>query len=279
MSAKRYITGIYNYCDYWCERCAFTQRCRNFVSSRAERRQSQDPDGDTMPDDDATNADFWNSLAEQLRETTIFGQANDAGVDAPDPGVDDGPDDEWLEKEEEKRKERKKHPLVILSRDYMMRVHQWLQTADGDLKTVARGLMEDAASGFGTEDVEEKAREIGEMIDVVAWYHTLIPSKLGRAVFRLMGREDVEGEYAGILAQSRQSDANGSGKVALISVERSIAAWMKLRRILPEHEDLILSMLSLLDRLRRRIKIDLPDSATFLRPGFDGENVGLFDDD
>ena len=94
-----------------------------------------------------------------------------------------------------------------------------------------------------------------------------------------MLREDVEGEVAGILAQSRQSDANGSGMVALISVERSIAARMKLRRILPEHEDLILAMLSLLDRLRRRITIDLPDSVTFLRPGFDGENVGLFDDD
>ncbi len=23
----RFITGIYNYCDNWCARCAFTARC------------------------------------------------------------------------------------------------------------------------------------------------------------------------------------------------------------------------------------------------------------
>ena len=27
----RFITGIYNYCDYWCERCHFTRQCRNYA--------------------------------------------------------------------------------------------------------------------------------------------------------------------------------------------------------------------------------------------------------
>ena len=26
-----FISGIYNYCDRWCERCAFTSRCMNFA--------------------------------------------------------------------------------------------------------------------------------------------------------------------------------------------------------------------------------------------------------
>lgn len=26
-SMGRFITGIYNYCDYWCARCPFTQQC------------------------------------------------------------------------------------------------------------------------------------------------------------------------------------------------------------------------------------------------------------
>ena len=26
-----FIPGIYNYCDRWCERCAFTARCMNFA--------------------------------------------------------------------------------------------------------------------------------------------------------------------------------------------------------------------------------------------------------
>ncbi len=279
MAAERYIVGIYNYCDYWCERCAFTRRCRNYVSDRAERGQARSGDEASPPDADATNATFWDALAERLREISVFGKPEPSALEPPadEFGPDDAPDDAWLEQETKSREEARRHPLAILSHDYMMKVHEWLKTADGDLKVVARSLLEDATNPFVEDDVEEQAREIGEMIDVVAWYHTLIPAKLGRAVRGIMERAEGAGEYAAIIAESRCSDASGSGKVALIGVERSIAAWLKLRDILPAKEDSILSMLAMLNRIRRRIQIDLPDSVTFRRPGFDGDDVGLFD--
>ena len=31
-----FISGIYNYCDQWCERCAFTARCMNCAMSERE---------------------------------------------------------------------------------------------------------------------------------------------------------------------------------------------------------------------------------------------------
>jgi hypothetical protein len=31
-----YIDSIFNYCDRWCERCAFTSRCRSFAMSENE---------------------------------------------------------------------------------------------------------------------------------------------------------------------------------------------------------------------------------------------------
>ena len=277
MTTERFITGIYNYCDYWCERCAFTKRCRNYASGRADREQTRGGGTDPMPDADATNAAFWDELAERLRETAIFGKHGAFDEPQDDLIADDGPDDAWLAKEEAREKEQESHPLAILSRDYMMTVHEWLKTADGDLKAVARGLLEDAGNRFATDDVEEEARQIGEMIEVVAWYHTLISAKLGRAIHGLLESEDVEGEFAEIISESRHSDAKGSGKVALVAIDRSIAAWLKLRDILSSQEDTILAMLSMLDRMRRRIQIDLPDSVTFRRPGFDGEDVRLFD--
>src|ERR671921_2720587 len=33
--AKRYIDFISSYCDRWCERCAFTERCSNFAATAA----------------------------------------------------------------------------------------------------------------------------------------------------------------------------------------------------------------------------------------------------
>jgi len=29
----RFIPGIYNYCDRWCERCPLTARCLNYAMS------------------------------------------------------------------------------------------------------------------------------------------------------------------------------------------------------------------------------------------------------
>jgi hypothetical protein len=76
--------------------------------------------------------------------------------------ADDGPDDVWLARKEAREKEQESHPLAILSRDYMMAVQEWLKTADGELKAVARGLLEDVGKRFATDDVEEEARQIAQ---------------------------------------------------------------------------------------------------------------------
>ena len=41
MSNNRYIDGIYNYCDYWCARCAFTSRCRNYAMGQELEREAR----------------------------------------------------------------------------------------------------------------------------------------------------------------------------------------------------------------------------------------------
>ena len=47
--AKRFIAGIYNYCDRWCERCPYTARCRVYRdterAARRHRERGEDPDG------------------------------------------------------------------------------------------------------------------------------------------------------------------------------------------------------------------------------------------
>lgn len=264
----RFIPGIFNYCDYWCERCAFTSRCRNFAMGRERDREA----GDDPPVEDATNAAFWNSLADKLRETVVFGRAGEwADECACADDLDEKSRAEWEAQEEAHREAVGRHALSRLSEDYMRQADAWLKTANADLKQVANELREAAASPFSREDVEEEARRTGEMIEVVAWYHTFIPAKLHRAVSGLLEREETEGERSDILAESRLHDANGSGKVVLMAIERSIAAWLWLREILPGRESEILSLLALLDRMRCGIHAALPDAESFRRPGFDGD--------
>ncbi len=264
---RRFIAGIYNYCDYWCERCAFTRRCRNAVMGRAPERTA----GGGNPIFDAANAAFWDGLADTLRETAVFGRAPPGAVEAAEAGADDGPDPAWEARERARGEAVRRHALSRLAGEYLKRADAWLKAAGGDLKTVAADLMDAAANPFTRDDVEEQARQIGEMLEVLSWYHTLIPAKLQRAVGGLLERTETGGEHAAILADSRLNDANGSAKVALVAIERSLGAWLRLREVLPGRESEILELLALLDRMRRGIHRALPGARSFRRPGFDGE--------
>ena len=262
MKISRYITGIFNYCDYWCERCAYTQRCRNFAMGK-EMEQEDAGDGGK---EDATRKVFWDKLAGQLRETSVAGEVTE-WVD--EVHLDTDLEIEYEERAETRRQTVRSHPLVVLADTYREKASTWLETADEDLKRVASELLQSARSPFGEADAEEEAREIGDLIEVVTWYHTLIPPKLSRAVSGLTESNELEGEAGRIVRASRREDANGSGKLALVSIERSMAAWARLREIVPSREDDILDMLALLGRLQQGIHATLPGVKAFIRPGFD----------
>src|ERR1044071_3914873 len=72
-----FVSGIYNYCDRWCERCAFTSRCLLYASEQA------DPDANDPEVRDLTNAKFWRKMQEILADTAamISECAADMGVD------------------------------------------------------------------------------------------------------------------------------------------------------------------------------------------------------
>lgn len=214
--------------------------------------------------DDAARRDFWNRLAGELRETRMINHVPE-GIDLEEV-EDDGTVDPALERQREAYdKASREHPLAVMARDYAMKVAGWLKSADADLKGVAEELRRSARASFADDDLEEQALAIGDMIDVVTWYHTLIAAKTGRAVSGLIKRKHEEGP----LARLGLEDANGTGKVVLAAIERSMAAWLRLREILPQREGEILELLALLGRIQGGIHAALPGSKAFIRPGFD----------
>jgi hypothetical protein len=66
-----------------------------------------------------------------------------------------------------------------------------------------------------------------------------------------------------------QNDSNGKAKVALIAIDRSIAAWGRLSLLLPEKAGGIMPTLSHLEALRRHTEQTFPHARDFIRPGFD----------
>jgi hypothetical protein len=69
------IPGIYNYCDRWCERCEFIQRCANFAISENQFSDKEDLD--------ISNKHFWKKLSEifQVTMEMVMETAKEQGID------------------------------------------------------------------------------------------------------------------------------------------------------------------------------------------------------
>ncbi len=64
-------------------------------------------------------------------------------------------------------------------------------------------------------------------------------------------------------------DSDGSAKVALIGIDRSIAAWKILLTYLPAHKTEIIHLIELLENIKKRVENRFPCARDFVRPGFD----------
>jgi hypothetical protein len=116
-------------------------------------------------------------------------------------------------------------------------------------------------------DPHAEVVDLQDATEVVRWYHTLISAKIRRAVQqRLTDRPSC--------LDGVPKDSDGSAKVALVCIDRSMVAWTRMREHLPEQGDTILDFLVALERLRRETERVFPDARSFVRPGFDDEKTG-----
>lgn len=251
--SKGIIPGIHNYCDRWCERCAFTSRCAVYEPEDAA------PIGDV----DMRNKLFWEKLAKNFAKAKeLLEQAAEKhGIDMNQVREDMKRSEEL---EEEREQARKNHVLTKLSAEYGSQARQWLKTQPGMLDKL-NFLKEELTLGTQSqESAREQTLVIKDSLAVIEWYSTFLQAKLMRAVSgKLDDFWDDEDE---------QRDYDGSAKVAIIGIERSMQAWLNLFEILPEREDDFLTLLASLEKMKSTTLSEFPNAMKFIRPGFD-ENL------
>jgi hypothetical protein len=241
---KRFIEGIYNYCDRWCERCSFTSRCLNFAMAEDEPEHAENRD--------ARNQAFWQKLGETLQVTLelLHEFAEEHGID-----LDAIHSEEAAETEKLRDEMARDHGCCRAARSYGEMVNDWFESA--------RGFMGQREAEPGEEaTADARAREVEAALEVIRWYQHQIYVKLIRAV-RGSLNDDPETE------EGFQKDSDGSAKVALIGIDRSLAAWGEVRRSLPFLEQETVRLLVHLERLHREVEKAFPEARAFIRPGFD----------
>jgi hypothetical protein len=240
----KYIDGIFNYCDRWCERCPFTGRCRNFAMGRAIERHARRKDKE--------NEAFWRAMDKACGEALgdVTRQAESLGGDAgPKSDEDEREKAEFGREMDERERRVRGHPLARLADEYLWDAHRWLERR--------RGRVPDA---------------IADAVEVISWYHMFIDMKFLRALSGVVD-EDEDDEDAEDLVDDAgvafPRDSDGSAKVAVIAVERSFAAWSLVRDRVPAERNNAGRMMGVLLRIRAMAERAFPDARKFHRPGFD----------
>ena len=127
---ENFISGIYNYCDRWCERCPFTARCMNFAMTR---EYSEDPEAS-----DINNEKFWQSLSDIFKVTRelLEESAEELGIDFDDIDFEETAREEGI-----KEKMTENHECCRAAKKYYQMVAEFFESEfNSQFKFVIKSL-------------------------------------------------------------------------------------------------------------------------------------------
>lgn len=239
------IAGIHNYCDAWCERCPFTDRC-----AVANDFENEKPDSGNR-----YTLGLWKDHNESFEKAKIWlqNQTKDNPVSLKPLQAEK----QIFDKEEnEVRRDVDSVAVIQLAKRYQDKVSKWLKL---DRHKPLNDIIQNPSNTIFTEQGEAMI----EQFMVIQWYEHHIYVKFIRAV-----RGKIEDESFGDNGDFPK-DSDGSAKIALIGAERSATAWYQWALLYPEDKVVAVQMMVLLDAIIKAGEEECPDARNFIRPGFD----------
>lgn len=215
------ISGIYNYCDRWCERCKFIKRCRVGLMEL-----------ESLDDDDTDGSGIWDELS-AIFETTfemIIQKADELGID-----LNDAPEIEI--------KKRKNSHLEKIASNYAHNVYKWLS----ENKTMFDEKV------MKVVETELAVPDYKDALDIIVWYESLILVKIKTAKSTLLKVDEFDETY-----EYLKEHSNGLAKISLIAIDRSIEAFTLLFYHFPQFEDRILGFLKQLSEIKKTLLVEFP---------------------
>jgi len=239
------IPGIYHYCDLWCERCAFQDRCTRRHDQLAFER---------LLEPDHAGLDTW--LCDWERDVSgdefylLSPSERSAFLDILERREPPVTEDEYQRAQtslDQKTIRRQRHPLARAAAAYEHAVRDEIRRLCDHLYPAETWRVDRA--------LETVARHAGRIT-------TRAVRAAGGLVGGLFGHETPE-QLRGV-----HSDANGCAKALLLLIDESIDAWQVLTSE-PKAAELESQMLFRLDTVRRLVVEHFPRAMEFVRPGFD----------
>jgi len=234
-SEDEFIIGIDNFCDTWCERCSFTDKCKHFAIMKDFDKILDEPENAL---DDRVEINEFQDITEDN---------NELGVAFDETGWDD--DYESGDDFFSPGKKAHRHPLMLQTDQFTKVSRSWL---DEKHKGFENNLTHWIAKG--------RSDEMINAFEILFRYNIVIYLKIRRA---------ITGYYDQMENEFMVYDMNGTAKLVLVSIDRSLEAWRILRRNLKQDRDFISQRQQELEAIRLETETLFPEARNFVRPGLD----------
>jgi hypothetical protein len=200
----------------------------------------------TEEERDINHPAFLSRISESFQEAMemIEEWAEEAGVDLEELKEES---EDFLIERDERRADAKEHELVKLASEYSDKANEWF------------GALEQENPLEPKSDDEQDS--INDMHEIIRYYQLFIEVKIYRGLMSRSSEEEFdEGDDS-------QRDSDGSVKIALIAIDKTLAAWKGLLQ--ERNANIIELIISLLETLRDKCEKEFPNARGFIRPGFD----------
>ncbi len=248
MVQEKFISGIYNYCDRWCEKCGFSTKCIVY-SQELENKTKYKTEDQT-----------WENISDEFLDTIDMLKKilEDEGIDVDD--IINQELDEDFEEYNKKHEEAKNSEYCILSEKYHVNVDVLLKKIREILSKKQDILNKQIDLGIDIKLKENEFDFLDNLIEIIIYYQYFIYIKLLRATEEKFFIKELE--------ELHLHDFNGTAKIALIAIQKSLDSWKNLLTIIPELEDEIIDILALLQKIHKKSEKEFPFAQNFVRPGF-----------
>ena len=208
-----HIAGIYNYCDRWCERCAFTSRCLNCELSIENEKNLEKHDVDSK--------EFWDEMGKIYEGTMqlIRHIAEKEGIDLSKVDVEKD-----MQRTKDAEDRAGQHPISLMAKKYIDIKEGFYKNEKQLFVQRANEIKIQHEIGINAKKIKAETDEITDVLAIIGWYSPQIWVKMMRALTGKFNGEQWQDE------NGFPRDSDGSAKVALIEVDRSIGAWGQIGR-------------------------------------------------
>ncbi|MCK4553571.1 tetratricopeptide repeat protein [Candidatus Parcubacteria bacterium] len=259
---KKFESGIYNYCDRWCEKCLDTEKCYMYAQEQL-RKKNLTPNPSPSQGEGNKDDDFMSEVMYSLKTTeklikTVM-KHDGFNPDEIDKNIEENA---W---DKDARKRYDNVECLKLINDYSGEAHKFLEKYFTSQEQYKQQF-----------NLELNQDDIKNEIEIINWYHTFLPTKVWRCLYE---REDWQREQDEELKEMIKEGLERYFALVEKCFNKSRQALSGLAQKRQDYSETAADLLNKLNlaEISFRQEFDLPQGYNIMPPEFNNEQIAIME--